>query len=351
MAFRNQDLRDMESYAATNLKLFSSMVLVLLIFVGIIAVSVFFIFIRGEEQTMVPDVQGMELTTALLELQVKELYPRIQLRFSQSSADKGLILEQEPSPGTIVKAGRRIRLVVSQGPMINTVENYVGRNVDDVRLELQTFLTFEGGILSLPLLSLREPFMYQYSPEPPGTILQQQPEPGIGISGPTILELVVSLGAESIRLRLPDLLGLGPEDVLEQIGRTGMDFIFNIRPAREGEVPGTVVSQDPIGDSLIPADTRVSITMAAPPPLSSNMVFNLFSYDMARNPYPLPLRLEAQLPSGERRRLLATEYAGGPLTVPYELPIGTVLILSMLNREIYRETVLPLLETLSLDQL
>ena len=81
------------------------------------------------------------------------------------------------------------------------------------------------------------------------------------------------------------------------------------------------------------------------------MVFGLFRYNMAKNPYPLSLRLEAQLPSGERRRLLATEYSGGTLTVPYELPIGSVLILSMLNREIHRETVFLPVEPLYLDQL
>jgi hypothetical protein len=45
------------------------------------------------------------------------------------------------------------------------------------------------------------------------------------------------------------------------------------------------------------------------------------------------------------------EYPGGKFTVPYRLPLGTTLILSMLNREIYRETVAPASESLSLDQL
>jgi hypothetical protein len=60
---------------------------------------------------------------------------------------------------------------------------------------------------------------------------------------------------------------------------------------------------------------------------------------MAKNPYPLGIRLEALLPSGERRRLLTVEYPGGELTVPYRLPADSVLILSMLNREIHRETI------------
>ena len=127
MGFFNIDLDTVEEYVANHLRLFITMAIGLVIFVGVVAGSVFFISVRGAEQTMVPDVQGKDLTAALLELQVKELYPRIQLRHSQTSADKGLVLEQNPRPGTIVKAGRRIQLVVSQGVMINTVENFLGR--------------------------------------------------------------------------------------------------------------------------------------------------------------------------------------------------------------------------------
>jgi hypothetical protein len=185
--------------------------------------------------------------------------------------------------------------------------------------------------------------MYEYSTEPPGTILQQQPEPGSGISGPTVLELVVSRGPEDALIQIPNLVNLSLNDVLEQIGISGIDFTFVARPAQEGEIPETVAAQNPPGGSMAKADTRVTITLLSPDPPEGE-VFGLFTYDMAKNPYPLALRLEAQLPSGERRRLLSTEYAGGPLTVPYRLPAGTVLILYMLNREYHRETVIPQLQ-------
>jgi len=90
---------------------------------------------------------------------------------------------------------------------------------------------------------------------------------------------------------------------------------------------------------MIPSSTRVSLTVAAPENLASEEVFGLFSYEMPPNPYPLETRLEALLPSGERRLLLATEYSGGVLAVPYRVPEDTALILSVLNREIHRETV------------
>ena len=344
MAFFKFDLNSVEEYVSNNLRIFLLMAVGLVVFVGLIAVAVFFFNVRGAEQTMVPNVQGKELTAALLELQVKELYPRIQLRHTHTSADRGLILEQAPAPGAIVRAGRRIQLVVSQGAMLNTVENFIGRNVEDVRMDLQMAFFAQsasfGPTPAQPMLTIREPMMYEFSPEPAGTILQQRPEPGMAIAGPTMLELVVSRGLEHTFIRLPNLIGLNINDSLEQIGRTGIDFEFSLRPLQTGEMPGTVVAQNPPGDTLADMNTRVAITMAAPATVPDTEVFGLFRFNMARNPYPLLIRLESIPPGGgERQRLLTVQYAGGPLSVPFRQPVGSVLVLSMLNREIHRELV------------
>ena len=337
-----------EGYISEHLRIFITMAVVVLALVGIVAISVFFIFIRGEEQTMVPDVQGKELTSALLELQVKELYPRIQLRFTQSSTDRGYILEQSPPPGTIVKAGRRIQLVVSQGVMINTVENFIGRNVDDVRMDIQAMYFAQGASLGngslQQLLSIREPLMFEFSSEAPGTILQQRPEPGSPISGPTVLEFVVSRGSDNIMIQVPDLLGLSIEDALEQIGRTGIDFEFALRPVMGDQETGIVVAQNPIGDTTTPSDTRVTFIVSSPETMNYNEVFGIFTYPMAMNPYPLLVQLESITPAGERHRLLSVQFAGGLLTVPYRQPLGSVLVLTLINREIHRETITAPLE-------
>ena len=71
------------------------------------------------KQVIVPDVRGMELVQALLELQYRELYSFVQLRFTNNDLDKGLVILQEPQHGTTITAGRRIRLVVSQGRILN----------------------------------------------------------------------------------------------------------------------------------------------------------------------------------------------------------------------------------------
>ena len=42
--------------------------------------AAFFISVKSPERVMVPDVTGTELTEALQEMQVKQLYPKIQMR-------------------------------------------------------------------------------------------------------------------------------------------------------------------------------------------------------------------------------------------------------------------------------
>jgi len=330
------NLSSIEGYVSNHLRLFILSVAALIIIAGIAALSVFFIAVRGTEQVMVPDITGKELTAALLELQVKELYPRLQLRYSQTSSDRGLILEQEPRPGTIVKAGRRIRIVVSQGVLINKVDKFTGKNIDEVKMDLQTVYASSG---SVPLITLKEPLMYEFSSENPGTILAQKPEAGTDISGPIVIEFVVSRGRENATVTVPQLTGLEITRALEVISDSNINFRFSEREKRGDEKGESVVYQTPSAGTVTSANSVVEITVTTPDNLDANEISGIYRYTIPPNPYPLEVRLEALLPTGERLRLITVNYSGGEFTVPYKLPIGSILVLAMLNREINREII------------
>jgi beta-lactam-binding protein with PASTA domain len=324
MAFK-LNIGMVEDFVAGHVRLFIVAVFAGVVLVGVVALTVFFVAIRGAEQVMAPDVRNKDLLEALTELQAKELYPRIQTRYSQAAEDRGMVLEQDPKPGTIVKAGRRIRLVVSQGVMINTIENYQGRNIEEVRMDLRAFFA----AASLPFLSIKEPVLYEFSSEPAGSILEQKPPPGEPVSGPVILEFVVSKGPEYAMITVPDLIGLSPAAALEALRGTGLGFTFSLRPARAAEKAGVAVFQEPAKDTVIESKGKVHILVAKPED-SGGEVFGLFSYTMPENPYPLTVRLEAlpaalpgaaSLGSGERRLLTEIEFPGGTFTFPYrEVP-------------------------------
>ena len=339
MAFKNFgfDLEGIEDYMGNHLRLFISFTIGLLVFVALIALSVFFIVVRGKEEVMVPDVLGKELSQALVELQVKELYPRISLRAAASGEEKGVILEQDPDAGTLVKAERRINLVISQGMALDKMGNYIGKNINDVRLELQAFNAHSPEIK----LTIRDPFMYQYSNETAGTVLQQNPSPGTDITGSAILELVVSRGRENTRITIPDLTGLSFSDAILKLGQLGIGFNFTVDSTgriSDETGSGIVISQNPAGGTEISSDGKVTVTINAPA-ADNGEAAGLFSYNLPLNPYPLSLTVEADLPNGTRQNLVRTNHSGGEFSIPYKLPSGSVIILFVLEREIYRQTV------------
>jgi len=323
--FKRLDEVDPRHYRALIAALVSLVVLM-----GLSGVIAFFFTLRGEEQTLVPNVVDMELSAALVKLQEKELYPRVSLRFSSDPETRGRILEQEPLPGAIVKAGRRISLVVSRGAAQDKVGDYVGQTVDEVKIHLQTVF---GS--TRQLITVKEPLVYVYDPSPAGTILEQSPEPNVDLSGPTQLTFVVSRGPEKAKVKVPDLVGLTLQDAALQIEKSGIAFQFTMRPIEGRERPGTVVAQLPAPGTLEDPGAPVSIVFGSPAQ-AEGVVVGLFSQSLPEYPYPLRAVLYAEPPSGARVPLISVDHPGRSFTMPYALPEGSVLVLQVLNKVVAR---------------
>lgn len=305
----------------------------LLVFIALMVVSgiiTFSLVLQGEEQTLVPDILDMELSMALVKLQEKELYPRISLRFSDDPDSKGQIIEQNPLPGAIVKAGRRISLVVSRGAAQDRVGDYIGQNIDEVKIHLQAVFSS-----TRQLITVRDPPIYVFDKAPAGMILEQTPAPETELSGSVQLVFVVSRGPEKPKVKVPDLTGLTLADAILQIEKSNIAFQFTQRPAEGREPPGSIIAQSPAPGSMEDAGSTVSIVYAAPA-LREGMVSGLFSQMLPEYPYPLRVSLFAEPPSGPRLPLITVEHNGQAFTLPYTVPVGTVLVLQVLNRVVAR---------------
>jgi len=293
----------------------------------------FFVVLRGAEKVMVPDIRSMELADALVILQEKELYPRLALRFTDNPLDKNTILEQSPDPGSIVKAGRRIKLTVSRGAVLDTVENYVGKDLETVKLHLQTVFSS-----TKPLITVRDPPIYRFDDTPAGTILEQKPLPDTEISGPTVLELIVSKGPESRKAEVPSFLGESMTSAVALAEKSAFVVDFSMRQARTGEAVGKVVEQKPAPGAEAKVSERVELVLTPPAP-SQGLVNGIYKYKLTEYPYPVPVRLEAIRPSGQRSLLASMKHPGGDFSIPFSLPAGSTFVLSVLDREIARTEV------------
>ena len=327
------DISEAVSEFQKNTKIMVATVLFSFFLMIAVALAVFFAVVQGQEKVMVPNVQGKPLAEALLEMQAKELYPRIQLRYSEVPGDAGKILEQNPASGTIVKAGRRISLVVSRGVVIEHVENYTGLFLDDVRMQLQTL--FAGS--ANPLIVLSEP-VYRADVSEPGIILEQTPPAGTLITEPVTVTLVVSRGPQFEKTRVPKIVGKSVSDMLGFMVTSKIIFDFTSHEAEPSEKAGCISSQQAFTTEFVPNYTRMSVDFAFPKGNidEDKKIFGIFSDSLKNYPYPVPMRVEAISPTGEVSTLISFKHTGGNFSIPYHVEKGTIIVLYVVNQEYKR---------------
>ena len=97
---------------------------------------------QGPERHEVPALRGMSLDAAQAELESSSLtYGDAAYRFSDKVA-RGVVLASDPKPGTNLKRGAAVDLVVSKGQRPIKVVDYTGRDADTATKAL-TKLGFE----------------------------------------------------------------------------------------------------------------------------------------------------------------------------------------------------------------
>ena len=291
--------------------------------------TTFFLTLKGVEQTMVPDVSGIEIENALVELEEKALYPSVQLRYTQNIEDKGLVVEQDPAPGTSVRAGSRVVLKVSKGSAVEKLDDYVGWNINDLEAHIKSMVSIYG-----PLLSIKKPVVRIFDNSVSGTILVQKPESGTDISAATEIELVVSKGPMGQNRKVLDYTGLTFGEVVESVSGSNIRFVFTTKNAGRNDVPGTVVSQSPTAESEVPNDTIMQFVIAKPEKTPDGYVFGILERTLPDYQVPVTLTVDAITPDGTRKQLFTMKHSGGLITIPYLEEENTLLKVSVSDKEI-----------------
>lgn len=295
--------------------------------------TTFLLTLEGQAEIVVPDVTNQDLVDAVLALQERDLYSGVQLRFSSDPALKGKVLEQQPAPGTVVRAQKEITLVISQGAVVDRVGTYVGRTLNEVRAELQTvFATFD------PLLRIAD-VSYVFDEAEPGTILAQTPPPDTELTAITDLDLVVSRGPDVERTPLPAYTGIDFREALDLLVRANRPFVFESVEPEPDQRAGYVIGQEPEAGTEVVATTTVNLTMTEPGNLEEDEIFGIFERVLPNYPVSMEITFEIQNPEGERERVFSMVHPGGEIGVPFVALPNSILVLSRSGQEVIREVV------------
>jgi serine/threonine-protein kinase len=206
---------------------------------------------RRSNVVQVPDWIGHSREEALSQAETLGLVFEVgELRHDPGVAvDR--IVQQEPAPGTQVRHGRTIRVVVSLGGETLTVPSVVGQPARQAELELRRSGLTPGWEARIHDDSI-----------PVSQVIDEAPAAGtLSVSGDRVHRLV-SDGPRVSRFVMPDLTGRTLQDAQEWITLCG----FRSRAVRhvpaEGKRPGTIVGQLPLsGYPVAPRDV-VELTVA-----------------------------------------------------------------------------------------
>jgi len=306
------------------------------LFVGVIGLMViigavtFSIAVRGQPETLVPNLQGKDLTDALVDLQSRSLYADVQVQYS--SADKDTVVSQRPSAGSLVKTGKRVTLRVSKGPVLDKVENYVGWNLDDVKVHLQTLFATHNS----PNVIIKTVAYQHKDGVPAGRVLAQNPAPGTKIASVANMELVVSQDQGAVStVTVGDYVGKSFQEAITDLTQNNIPFAFSVKKPTKGVSPGAVVDQIPASGAQVAYGQIVQLTMVAPSDVGKDNVFGLFTFQLEAQTIEVNVRL-VLVTDSEPKDLLTMKHPGGPIAVPYIVPAGSEIVLYVLDQEVTR---------------
>lgn len=145
----------------------------------------------GKETVEMPDLVGMDLREALLELERLELELGPQMRMHSDEVEIDKVASQSPEAGVQVEKGTLVEIVLSDGPepLIITVQDFRGMNI----AEAESLLGISGLVKGRVTEEAREG-------AEPGTIISQMPEPGEFVRLGSGVDFVVAKGQDTSSL-------------------------------------------------------------------------------------------------------------------------------------------------------
>lgn len=145
----------------------------------------YLVYFNSLPETVVPDVRGMPLKSALEKLEKLELEGREVGRVFEVKYPAGWVVSQRPEPGRKVKVGRTVNLMVSSGREKVIVPNLIGRNLSQV-----------DAVLSATELKLGEVKRETQPHLEEGIVIAQEPLPNEEVLVGSQVNLIVSTTLE-----------------------------------------------------------------------------------------------------------------------------------------------------------
>jgi len=224
----------------------------LLVFVGIMAGTGYYVYtqaLSGGKYVTVPkitDIPVMEASKKLFEVGL-ELGPYIPV--VHDSIPKYYVISQKPEAGKVVRLGRKVFPVVSAGPQNEKVPDLTGKTLEEAQKIIESNSRFKLGNIARITRD-----------EPSETVISQDPPPDTEVTQGTLINLLISAGAQVETLIMPSVIGKTIQEAEELLKPFDVKLVPNVIDSPESP-PDIILEQDPAPDTPIVRGQMVIYTV------------------------------------------------------------------------------------------
>jgi serine/threonine-protein kinase len=236
----------------TSKTLYSAAVSTLLFFILFFLSAIIFsqVLLRSEVVT-VPDLTGKPVAQARAELQKKDLTVAQKGAEANDRIEKGLIVRQDPAPGSRIRTTRVIQVFISSGSGTASVPDLAEKDLEEALTLLQAAGLTKGRMTQVHTRRL-----------PAGRILDQRPVRGAAVERGFSVGLLLSQGDLDARYVMPDLIGRRADGIIGRLDAWGFK-VADIRYVYYPGAPaGLIVKQDPPNGFRIQKRNRISFEVS-----------------------------------------------------------------------------------------
>lgn len=207
--------------------------------------------VHSRKTQTVPDLKGRSIAAALDALAPLNLGLRRTGTEFDAAVPIASVLRQDPAAGTVVREGKTVRVVVSQGGQTVLAPSLIGLPLRNGEMLLRQ--------AQLGLGEVSEAYSLK---QEKGSVLTQDPKPETSVERDTLINIVVSNGPPPAGVSLmPDFARRDVSDA--QTWASGLGISVTVKSDASSLFPGgTVLSQTPAPDAVVSPDDKVVLTVS-----------------------------------------------------------------------------------------
>ena len=265
--------------------------------------------VHSRKTQTVPDIKGKSLSAALDMLAPLNLGIKKEASEFASGVAVSAILRQIPPAGTVVREGKIVKVVVSQGGETVFAPNVSGLPLRNAEMMLRQSQLILGEVTESYSLRLDK-----------GMVLTQEPKEESSVERGSLVNVVVSGGAPpSGILLMPDFLRKNVNEATGWAMNSGVSVAVST-DASSLFPTGVILTQTPPADSVLSQDSKITLTVSGRPSQSriESATNKTFHYELAQGGAESLVRIVVIDKYGERELFNGLRRPGSKIDLPIQ---------------------------------